>query len=187
MCPVSARAAHQTLAVAVVGRLRPDPGLRDVRAGEADRVGVGQKLSQAHREVLSQAHRKDRVVVCERPRRPGARAAGRDRDHMVMTPWSDILGVIAAMFAGVLALLVLVVYLEAWLARPDPPTPASADAQPPHEPDRGRAAHWAPDLSVQAGASCLPRTRAPGRGLDPPVAPVGGHLFTVSPPNTGHQ
>jgi DNA-binding NarL/FixJ family response regulator len=55
VCPVSARAASQTLVVAVVDRLRPDPGLMDDRVGEVDRVGVGQKLSQVPR--------KDRVVA----------------------------------------------------------------------------------------------------------------------------
>jgi hypothetical protein len=104
---------------------------------------------------------------------------------MVITPWYDILGVIGAIFAGVSALLILVVYLEQWLARPDPPTPASADEQPLNEPDRARIAHWAPDLSVQAGVSSLSRTRALGLGLDLPGAPVGGHLFSVLPPNTG--
>ena len=27
----------------------------------------------------------------------------------------------------------------------------------------------------------------PGLGLYPPIAPVRGHLFTVSPPNTGQE
>jgi hypothetical protein len=99
---------------------------------------------------------------------------------MVMTQWLDILGVIGAIFAGVSALLVLVVYLER-------STPAAADEQALNEPDRDWIEHWAPDVSVQAGASYLPRAGAAGLGLDPPGAGVAGHLFTVLPPNTGQQ
>jgi hypothetical protein len=85
---------------------------------------------------------------------------------MVMTQWYDALGVIGVIFAGSSAMLVLVVYLEQWLAGPDPPTPAPADEQA-LKPDRKWVERWAPDLSVQTGASNLPRALTPGLGLDP--------------------
>ena len=71
---------------------------------------------------------------------------------MRMTQWYEILGVIAVTFAGFSAVLVLAVYLEQWLAQPDPPTPASPDEQA-VKPDRMWAERPAPDLSVQTGAS----------------------------------
>jgi hypothetical protein len=104
---------------------------------------------------------------------------------MVMTQWHDIVEVIGAIFAGVSAMRVLVVYLEQWLAQPDLPPQAFADERALNEPDRSGVEHWAPDLSVQAGASYVPRAIAPG--LDPPAAAVSGHLFTVLPPNTGQR
>ena len=98
---------------------------------------------------------------------------------MAMTQWNDIVEVIAAIFAGVLAMLVLVFYLEQWLAQPDLPPQASADGQALTEPDRGGVQNWAPDLSVQAGTSYLPSALAPGLSPDPRPAPVYGHRFTV--------
>ena len=89
---------------------------------------------------------------------------------MVTTQWYDILGVLAVIFAGFSAMLVLVVYLEQWLAQPDPPPLASAGEQTLDEPDRNWVEHWAQDPSVQAGASHLPGSAAPGVGLDPPAA-----------------
>ncbi|HEY5249189.1 MAG TPA: hypothetical protein VIJ15_12160 [Dermatophilaceae bacterium] len=106
---------------------------------------------------------------------------------MVMTQWYDIVGVIGVIFAGFSAMLVLAVHLEQWLAQPDPPTPACADQQALTEPDRSGIEHWAPDLSVQAGAPHLPHAIAAGLGLDPPAARISGHLFTVLPPNTSHE
>ena len=105
---------------------------------------------------------------------------------MVMTQWCDILGVIVVILAGFSVMLVLVVYLEQWLARPDPPTPVSADEQA-LKPDRSGMRHWAPDLSVHTGASPLLRPQATGLSLDPPGEPVGGHLITALPPKTGQQ
>jgi len=106
---------------------------------------------------------------------------------MVITQWYEILGVIAVIFVGVLALLVLVVYLEAWLAQPDRHTMASIDEQTLDEPGRNRIGHRTPDLSVHPGAPYLPPARAPGLGLDPPAARAAGHLFTVLSPSNGQQ
>ena len=103
-----------------------------------------------------------------------------------MTQWYDILGVIGVTFAGFSAMLVLVVYLEQWLAGPDSPMPVSADEQA-LKPDRKWGERSAPDLSVQTGAFFLPRALAPGLGLDPPAARVSEHIFTVLPPNAGQQ
>ena len=103
-----------------------------------------------------------------------------------MTQWYDILGVIGVIFAGFSAMLVLVVYLEQWLAGPDSPTPASADEQA-LKPDRKWGERWAPDLSVQTGASYLSRALAPSLCLDPPAARVSEHLLAVLPPNAGQQ
>ena len=86
-------------------------------------------------------------------------------------------------FAGFSAVLVLVVYLEQWLAQPDPPTPAFADEQA-LKPGRKWAERWAPGLSVQTGASYVPHALAPGFDRDPPVARVSEHLFIVMPPTS---
>jgi len=106
---------------------------------------------------------------------------------MVMTQWYDILELIGAVFAGFSALLVLVVYLEQWLAEPDPPPLAPADEQTLNEPDRRGIEHWAPDLSVQAGASYLPGAAAPGLSFDRPVARGNGRRFIVLPRRTRRQ
>jgi hypothetical protein len=108
---------------------------------------------------------------------------------MEITQWYEILGVIGAIFVGVLALLVLVVYLEQWLARPDPPTPVSTDEKALRESGRVRIEPWAPDPSVQADAPYLPPAIAPGLslGLDLPGTRAAGQLFTLLPPNTGQQ
>jgi hypothetical protein len=103
---------------------------------------------------------------------------------MVMTQWYVALDVIGVIFAGFSAMLVLVVYLEQWLAGPDPPTPADEQAL---RPDRKRVERPAPDLSMQTGASNPPRGRTPGLGLDTPAARVSEHLFTVLPPIAGQQ
>jgi hypothetical protein len=88
----------------------------------------------------------------------------------MMTQWYDILGVIGAIFTGIVVMLVLVFYLEQWLARPDPPPLASSDGQALNEPDHNWVEQWVPDLSVQAGASYQPRAKAPGVRLVPPAA-----------------
>jgi len=106
---------------------------------------------------------------------------------MMTTQWYGIVAVIGGIFAGFSTLLVLVVYLEQWLARPDPPTLVSADEQAINKPARGGIRNWAPDLSVQAGGSQPPHATAPGLRLDPPAARVSGHLFTVLPRHTGQQ
>ena len=105
---------------------------------------------------------------------------------MVMTQLYDILEVIGVIFAGFSAVLVLVVYLEEWLARPDPPTLASADERA-LEPDRNWVQRRAQDLSVQTGASYLPRALTPGRGLETPAARVSERLSTFLPPSAGHR
>jgi hypothetical protein len=61
-------------------------------------------------------------------------------------------------FASFSAMLVLVVYLEQWLAGPDPPTPARADEQA-LKPERKWVERWEPDLSVQNGC-LLPAARS---------------------------
>jgi hypothetical protein len=102
---------------------------------------------------------------------------------MVMTQWYDILGVIGAIFTGIVVMLVLVVYLEQWLARPDPPPLASSDGLALDEPDRNWVEQWAPDLSVQASASFRPRAKAPGVSLDRPAARgvwARVHVFVAS-------
>jgi len=106
---------------------------------------------------------------------------------MMTTQWYDIVGIIGGIFAGFSTLLVVVVRLEQWLARPDPSTLASADEQGLDEPARGGIKNWAPDLSVQAGGSHPPRTAAPGLRLDPSAVRAIGRLFTVLPPRTGQR
>jgi len=102
---------------------------------------------------------------------------------MAMTQWNDIVEVIGAIFTGVLAMLVLVVHLEQWLARPDLTPQASTDEHALNEPDRSGVEHWAPDLSVQAGAAYLRHAKAPGVGLDPQAARgiwARVHVFVAS-------
>ena len=60
---------------------------------------------------------------------------------MVMTQWNDIVEVIGAIFAGVSAMLVMVVYLEQWLAQADLPPQASTDEQALSEPDPSGVEH----------------------------------------------
>jgi hypothetical protein len=103
----------------------------------------------------------------------------------VITQWYDIVAVIGAIFTGFSAMLGLVVYLEQWLVRPDPSMLASAEVREHYSPDRSGIEHWAPDLSVPAGASHLPRAVALGLALDSPATRVSGHVFTVLPHNTG--
>jgi len=106
---------------------------------------------------------------------------------MMITEWYDILELIGAVFAGFSAMLVLVVRLEQWLAEPDPLPLAPADERALNAPDRRGIEHWAPDLSVQAGASYLPRDAAPGLSFDRPVARVNGRRFTVLPRRARRQ
>jgi len=44
---------------------------------------------------------------------------------MVLTQWYDIAEIIGAIFIGFVAMFALVVYLEQWLARPEPPSTAA--------------------------------------------------------------
>ena len=106
---------------------------------------------------------------------------------MMMTQWYDILELIGAVFAGFSAMLVLVVYLEQWLAQPDLSSPAPADEEALNESDRRGIEHWTPDLSVEAGASYLPRAAAPDLSFDRPVARVTGRRFSVLPRGTRWQ
>lgn len=57
---------------------------------------------------------------------------------MVMTQWYDILGGIGAIFAGFSAVLVLVVYLEQWLDRPDTPSLGALSEWEPAQQDDSR-------------------------------------------------
>ena len=105
----------------------------------------------------------------------------------MLTQWYDICAIIGGIFAGFTAMLTLVVYLEQWLARPDPPSlGALAEREVAHQDDSWRGS-WAPDLPVEPGAPSLRHIRAPGFAPHPQAAPLSVHLFTRLPPRTGEQ
>gem|GEM_PF-3901437 len=98
---------------------------------------------------------------------------------MVLTEWDDIGGVIGAVFVGIVALFVLVVYLEQRLAPPAPASGATgADAE--HdvaiEPDCGRGLGHR-DLALVATVvtdSRLTQDRPPDHGPSSGLASRNG-------------
>jgi hypothetical protein len=110
---------------------------------------------------------------------------------MVMTQWYDILAFIGAVFAAFSTLLVLVVYLEQWLAQPDTASlGAPAEREPAQQDDR-EPQPWAPDPVVEVGTSHLRRIKARDFERHPQAARISVHLHTGLtrrvPPNAGGQ
>jgi hypothetical protein len=106
----------------------------------------------------------------------------------MLTQWYDICAIIGGVFLGFTTMLILVVYLEQWLARPDPRSLGAIIAELQlAQPDGSARRPWAPDLSIEAGVSYLRRTKAPGFDPDPQGARLSVNLFTRLPPNIGDQ
>jgi hypothetical protein len=74
-----------------------------------------------------------------------------------LTQWYDIVGVIGAVFVGIVAIFAMVVYLEQWLASPEPPNLAAVADRELAAPDDSGLDPRAPDPSGEAGVSHLRR------------------------------